>query len=311
MKLRNILSILLIMIASAVVIEGQSSKMPVVRVSAFSGNALTPSELSTLERLVSSFIVELKIFRVIDNTGKELVLAETENALAMGSSVNAGSALVADYIVSGSVGKVGDLYIFTLDNTKVSTSEKISVSDTANTINDVVLKTKPLTRSLFGKTDQTLATAPAPAPGTQAGTSTAAAPNSEQFRLSVKLTDLVGTWQGDKGLESIRIFADGTGVAVLSGGGTMKLKLEISGPTITVQQNQPNDPRMYKNEKINHSMAVKIAASARPMRWIFQMSQDAVMLTGTKETVAASGSGESMQIDNSYTRQAQWKRIAR
>ena len=308
MKRSIILGIMIILLASSGIVLAQAAKVPVVRVASFSGNALTPGELSTLERLVSSFIVELKLFRVMDNTGKELALTETENALAMGSSVGIGAALVADYIVSGSVGKVGDLFIFTLDNTKVSTSEKISVSETANTINDIVLKVKPLTRNLFGRPD-----IPAASSGTPAATGRpdTGQTGADQFKPAVKLVDLVGTWQGDKGLESVRIFADGTGVAVLSGGGTMKIKISVTDSTVTVQQNQPNDPRMYRTEKISQSMAVRIAAKARPMRWIFRLTLDAVLLSGTKETIAASGSGDSIQIDNSFTRDAQWKRIAR
>ncbi len=312
MKQSTKAGIMIVLLAAAAALYGQSGKVPVVRVSSFSGNVLTPSELSTLERLVSSFIVELKTFRVMDNTGKELALTETENALALGASVSMGTTLVADYIVTGSIGKVGELYILTLDNTKVFTSEKISVSETSNTINDIVQKVKPLTRSLFGRVENSGASnsAAQPAIGGQTGTSPASAEPGE-YKTTVKSSELVGTWQGDKGLESVRIFADGSGVAILSAGGIMKVKISIAGSTITVLQNQPNDPRMYRTDKISQAMAVRIAAQARPMRWLFLLTLDGLLLSGTKEAIAASGSGDSMQIDNSFTRQSQWKRIAR
>lgn len=304
---------------------GQSfgqTRQPVLRVAPFSGAGVGASEASTMERLVASYIVELKAFRVIDAQGQELALSETEAALNLGSASAVAAPLSADYIVSGTLGKIGDIYVFTLDTTKVSSGEKLSVSDTAVSLSDIVLRSRELTRSLFGRKDATTASygMPVTADGQPTAT-TASTPTSspasqpEQstptWKPSPRIADMAGSWRGDKGLETVRVFQNGTGLAVLTGGGTLKLRISISSGVIEVIQDQPNDPTLYRSPSVSFDMARRIAAQARPMRWIFRMDSAGQLLLGTKESIAISGSGPDIQVDNTYVREASWSRISR
>ncbi|MBU0928782.1 MAG: hypothetical protein KKA67_13620 [Spirochaetes bacterium] len=295
-------------------------RQAVMRISPFTGSGVGSSEASMLERLVASYIVELKSFKVIDAQGQEMALSETEAALSLGSTASASAPLTADYIVGGAIGKIGDIFVLTLDATKVSSGEKISVSDTAHSISDIVLRARGLTRSLFGRPDQPAAAglsspgiAAAPDAGatatTQAGQ--AAAPSDRVAKTAIALSDIVGTWRGDKGLETVRIFPNATGLAVLSGGGTLKLRVALAGDSIEIAQDQPNDMYMYRAASVTADMARRIAAQARPMRWIFELALDAQTLYGTKESISISGSGASMRVDNDYVREASWTRISR
>jgi hypothetical protein len=58
-------------------------------------------------------------------------------------------------------------------------------------------------------------------------------------------------------------------------------------------------------------MAKRIAGEARPMRWIFKLSDNGQRLFGIKESVSITGDGSSLKIDNAYVRDASWVRLAR
>lgn len=288
---------------------------PILRIAAFTGSGLSDSEVSTLERLVASCVVELRLFRVIDDAGRDMALAETETALSLGSATSGTTVLTADYILTGNIGKVGDVFVFTLDVTKVATGERISFSDTAHSLSDIVLRSRDLTRSLFGKKDGpagTAAASPSVASATPAA-SDAGGPAVEAFAIkkAPTLADIVGSWRGDKGLETVRVFRNGTGLAVLSGGGTLKVRVAIHGDTVEIAQDQPNDVAMYRSSAISLETARKITAQARPMRWIFNLSADGLTLQGSKESIAVSGSGADIQVDNAYVRAASWTRLSR
>jgi len=304
-------SLLALMILLSGILYGQS-RQPVLRISPFTSTGVGSSEASMLERLINSYIVELKTFRVIDAKGQELALTETETALSVGSSATMSIPLTADYIISGVLGKIDNLYIFTLENTKVSSGEKLSVSDTANSVSDIVLRARDLTRSLFGQVEPPKTSNPIPSATTSITPTTGNFPSDggEIFK-SPALSNLVGTWKGDKGLENIRLLPNGTGIAVLSGGGTMKVRISIKSDQIFIAQDQPNDVNMYKSASVTFDVARQIAAQARPMRWIFTLSPDGLHLLGIKESISISSDGTTLKVDNNYQREAEWVRIKR
>ncbi len=297
------------------------SRQGIVRISSFSGSGIPASELATLERLVASHVAELRLFRVIDDAGREMALGETEMALSLGYQANTLMPLAADFILSGHLGRIGDLYVFTLENTKVSSGEKLSVSDTSSSINDAVLRARALTRSLFGKADEQAQTQTGSLNQSNAQSGLqidvqGASPDSTQSAMqgtaiAPSLAQLAGTWRGDRGLETIRLFPNGTGMAVLSGGGTMKLKIVLDGNSVVVAQDQANDVAMYRSSNFSFETARKIASLARPMKWFFRLSADGQNLEGTKESILVSGTSTSITVDNDYVREASWTRISR
>jgi len=313
-KLRNLMmATMLFCVLSPVIAQ---ARQPVLKIATFTGSGLTPSEISTLEKLVASYVAEMRIFRVVDDAGRDMALSETELALTGGSTTTGTAPIAADYILTGNIGRVGDIYVFTLETTKVSSGEKLSVSDTASAINDIVTRSRALTRTLFGQRDD--ATAQPVVPGTGGATTTgpaapgtAGATTSAAFRPAPKAEDLLGTWKGDKGFETIRILPNATGIAVLSAGGTMKVRVRIVGDTVYVTQDQPNDPILYRSSSITLDVARRISAEARPMRWIFKLSLDGTTLAGTKESIAVTGTGSAVTVDNTYVREAVWTKIAR
>ncbi len=308
MKKSCLLALLIGVLSTA---SGQS-RQPVLRISPFTGSGVGSSEAAMIERLVNSYVVELKLFRVVDAKGQDMALIETESALSLGNTTTASLPLTADFIVSGMLGKIDELYVFTLENTKVSTGEKLTVSDTANSISDLVLRARNLTRSLFGKQETSSASTSTPSQATVSDALSAnlAIDGSPVFKSPV-LATISGTWKGDKGLENVRLLSNGTGIAVLSGGGTMKVRTSIEADQILIIQDQPNDVAMYKSASVSFDVARKIAAQARPMRWIFTLNPDATRLSGIKESVSISGDATTLKVDNGYQRVATWTRISR
>jgi hypothetical protein len=309
--MKKTVHIIAALLACALVSVGAQARQPVIRVSPFIDAGVGSSEASMIERMVASYVVELRAFRVIDSQGQEMALNETEVALSLGSTAPSAMPLTADYIITGTLGRIGEIYVFTLDTTKVASGEKLTVSDTAVSISDIVLRARDLTKSLFGRQDSFTAL-----PGQTSVARSSAAIESGPARdldkrQSPSTADLVGSWKGDKGLETVRLFPNATGLAILSGGGTLKVSVSIAGDTIEIVQDQPNDAIMYRASSVTFEMARRIAAEARPMRWLFTLSSDGQRLTGSKESIAINGSGVSMKVDNNYVRDASWTRISR
>ncbi len=298
------------------------ARQAVVKLMPFSGEGFIASELNGLQNLVAAQIVELRSFRLTDDSGRDLALSETEQALAFGSNPLASVPLSADYVLSGSLSRVGDLVVFSLANTRVRDGEKLVVSDSAPSINEIAARSRALTRSLFNEAQgDALAasaggglTAGSGGPGAGPDASerpivSGEAPAAELPHGRPSLALLAATWRGDKGLETIRLYPNGTGLAFLSGGGTMRIRLRVQGSTIEIWQDQANDPAMYRSPNWGFDTAQLIAKEARPMRWIFSLSEDGQALFGKKESVAYDGL--SGRVDNGYVREARWERLSR
>ena len=65
---------------------GAQERQAVVRVSPFTAVGVGSSEAAMLERLVVSYIVETRSFRVVDAQGQDRALVETEAALSRGET---------------------------------------------------------------------------------------------------------------------------------------------------------------------------------------------------------------------------------
>ena len=272
----------------------QAPRLPVVRVDGLTGQALEASELRALERLISSYLSEQGSFRLVDEQSRGAALEEAELALALGTQTGA-LPVAADFILSGSVDRVGEFLVLSLTMTRVRDGARIVVSETGAGANEIAMASRTLTQRLLGAEQQGAAPA---APVVE---------ESPLMRSRPSLAMVAGSWRGDKGLETVRLYSNGTGLAVLAGGGTLRLRVRIEGDLVEVVQDQPNDPAMYRSAQWGFETARFIASRARPMRWAFSLSADGSALLGIKESVAYDGvSGE---VDNEYRREARWDRL--
>lgn len=272
----------------------QPPRLPVVLVEPFTGQALEASELRGLERLISSYLSEQGSFRLVDERSRAAALEEAELALALGAQTGAAPS-AADFILSGGVERVGELLVLSLAMTRVSDGARIVVSETGAGANEIAMASRALAQRLLGAERQG---APPAAPAAEAATPVMSRPS---------LAMVAGSWRGDKGLETVRLYPNGTGLAVLAGGGTLRLRVRIEGDLVEVVQDQPNDPAMYRSAQWGFETARFIASRARPMRWAFSLSADGSALFGVKESVAYDG--VSAEVDNEFRREARWDRL--
>lgn len=277
----------------------QPTRLPVVRIDPFTGEALEASELRALERLVGSHLSELGTFRLVDEQSRVAALEEAELALALGGRAGAAPA-AADFILSGGVERVGELMVFSLAMTRARDGARVVVSETGAGANEIAMAARALTLRLVG----------AERPDAEAGDTASAGATADSpppVRSRPSLAMLAGSWRGDKGLETVRLYPNGTGLAVLAGGGTLRLRVRIEGDLVEIVQDQPNDPAMYRSPQWGYETARFIASKARPMRWIFSLSADGAALFGAKESVGYDG--VSAEVDNGYRREARWDRL--
>jgi hypothetical protein len=273
----------------------------VLRIADFGGTGLQQGESSAIQNLVTSYVMELKAFRVTDATGQELAFKEAETAVSLGQDKLL-QPLVADYILSAQADKVGGTLVFRMDVTKASNGEKKSVVDSFASVNDLILAARRLTRGLFDRPEEAEA---GQAPQTQTAP---AATQAAQAQPSLAL--VAGTWRGDKNVDRVTIFPDGRGFAILASGQRMALKATVDGSAVIIAQNQPNSPDFYR--PLGFKSARIVAQGARPWRWIFALSADASSLVGIKESVFVTVTENgAVSLDNNYVRAAQWTRLYR
>lgn len=128
------------------------------------------------------------------------------------------------------------------------------------------------------------------------------------------LSDIAGSWQGDKALGNVYIEDDGTGILTFAHDSelTMKVKVTMEDGKYTIEQAEPNRSAYYSGI-FDRAIAEPLAREARPMKWVFQLSRDGETLAGTKYTSSVEfnrNPPEFIACDNSYSRSSQWSRLS-
>jgi hypothetical protein len=273
-----------------------ASQQRVIRIADCEGEGLGDGEAAAVRNLITSYVVEMKLFRVIDSKGQELALREAETAVQLGLAKEL-TPLAADFILSSRVDPLGTQLLFSLDVTKASTAEKRSVAEAFASENDLLLSVRRLTRKLLERQDDT------------ASVASARDPEARPKNPAPSLSLVAGTWKGDKNLDRVTILRDGRGFAVLSSGRRMSLKVAIDGSAVVVAQDQPNSPDFYR-PSLDYKSAKAVAQGARPWRWTFSLSSDGSTLSGVKESVFVTVTkAGAVSLDNNYVRDAVWTRL--
>lgn len=305
----RVVAVLILAFTMALSLSAEGNQA-VLRVLPFQGPELAEAELKAIQNLVTSSILELKTFRVIDTDGQDPALSKAETGPSPEDTKDRGAAS-ADFLISGSIIKTAYSLIFSLTATKVSSGEKRSVSETLADQGELILAARRLTRRLFEREEFASTT-----PQDLEGESSPASPPPETASLRAMprpyLSALTGSWKGDKGVARVSIFSDGRGFVFLSSGASMKITTRIQDDRIEIFQAQENRPEFYRSEGIDYASAKAIAEQARPWKWIFQLSEDGQTLFGVKETVFVRVDPEGkVSVDNDYVREALWSRLGR
>lgn len=268
---------------------GADDSDPVLALIPFEGDRIGDHQIRVLEDYITSEILSTRDYRIVSREKRSEVLNEIEfsqtGLVPRESRINIGRQLSAAGLIGGRITQTENQYILSLTLIKTLNGEVLR-SETAafSSLTELLSGSPALTRKLLGYQNR-----------------------QEGDDLSLDLA--VGSWQGDKGIRRVTLFADGTGTAEMAGWATMKLSVRVDGQMIIIAQAEPNRPDLYSGF-LPFGVANQLAEKARPMRWIFELSQDGNILEGIKETTSFRvESGVMVEIDNNYSRAARWTRI--
>lgn len=286
--------VLFLFLSLSSIASAQDSR-PVVALLPFESVDTSAAEKKTVENLVQSYVSELGDFRLVTQADREKALSEQEFAAAVNDpsqnrASDANSLLTAHFLLSGSIGTLGDERVLTLEAVKVKTGEKKSVSSIYKSMSDLALGVRSLVLRVFERND--------------------AASNSQKTASVVKEENLVGTWRGDRGIELVRIFRGGKAFAVFTSGAQMELSYRIDGSEIRFTQTSRNVARFY--HPVPYAVALDLVKIARPMEWDFRLAEDGSSLKGTKTATAVAYEGSKIkEIIKEAKRDAEWTKSDR
>ncbi len=271
--MRKCVFFIVCLIAFSPHIKAQERKV-VVQLMPFSIQGLGSDEAKILEALIQSYIIDLG-----NSVNYETI---TDDANFQAESQN------PDYIITGSIARVGDERVLKLDLVNTQTGEVEHFTSNHKTASDLALKSRSLVQeALFGGNETS---------------------SSAETAEAISRDAVAGTWKGDTGIEMIRLQRNGTGMAVFSSGVRMMLSYSIDRDTITVTQTSPNVERFY--HPVPLTVAKALVQTAEPMTWEMKLYNNGTDLKGTKKATAVEYEGDTVKAFYFGTmREAEWTRI--
>ncbi len=244
-----------------------------VAVLPFTGSDLVAQEeLLIMENLIRAHIAELDSF---------VLVAESEP-----------DGKGPDYVLSGSIRSAPEGRLLSLELRKTSGDERLSYSAAYRSLGDMALGARNIV-------DRAVAQA---ALGKAASGAVAPEELSEER--------VIGTWRGDRGIETVRLLRGGTGLAFFSSGVQMRLSYAIQDGILSVRQAGPNNERFY--HPVPYRVARRLAEEARPMVWSFRLYEGGTLLRGIKTATAVTyEQDEILELIHESERDAEWTKITR
>jgi hypothetical protein len=202
------------------------TQKPLIELNSFYAEGLGDGEARLIGNLVQSYLSDFG--EVISPTPAE----------------SPQSGRLPDFIVSGSIYLEKDMFKFVLEVHNAATQETSSLTLDIRSMSELVLKARSLVQTAFSSE-------------IEVARSTASIGMSEK--------QIIGTWRGERGVELIRLYNSGRGIAAYSSGVRMNLSWDIAGQTLTVQQISPNVERFYFD--FPPETVTRFVEQAEPIRW--------------------------------------------
>ncbi|MDR0655757.1 MAG: hypothetical protein LBG22_05525 [Treponema sp.] len=260
---------------------GAQSDRPGIRFDTLMAEGISSNEKKLIESLILSYLQDFG----------ELVSSPADL-----NDENKSKTPFIDFVISGSIYLERESRIFMLQIDKLSTGEKNSFTSVYKSAGEMVLKARSFLANAFSSSgDISLAAA-------------SKAKNSDPEKIDTN--SLLGTWQGEQGIEMIRFQRSGRGIAIFSSGAQMVLSYSINDNTLHVIQNSPNSLRYYHPLPIE--AARKMAEAAPPMEWEFILCENGTVLRGFKFAAKAKMDGEFLEeIILKDVQEVEWKKLPR
>lgn len=105
------------------------------------------------------------------------------------------------------------------------------------------------------------------------------------------IDSLAGNWTGEDSVDKIIILRGGRGFVIYKTGASMSISVSVEDQTVHIKQNGKSDASFF-TEISNRDVALRIAPSAEPIEWFFEIINDTT-LSGTKTTLSDDSSQAS------------------
>jgi hypothetical protein len=248
----------------------QNNKL-VIKLMPFSMAGIAPDEERLLDSLIRSYLADFgEVISYFPNkdglfmTGED-IFAENDNTLENWTKI-------PNYTVSGSLRMEQDGRILNMDVGEMATGEVKSYSYSYKSAGELALKTRSMLESAF-----------------------AAPPDRRQETVQAETINenrIMGSWKGEAGIEMIRLYRGGRGMAIFSSGAQMSLSYTMENNTLTVRQVSPNSERYYYPLPLD--MARALSAGAAPMTWELRLFRRGAVLRGIKSTTGLGVNGSEL-----------------
>jgi hypothetical protein len=308
------LSVLVILVTIGATIWAQQSEQKLVY--AFIGvdtatDSIGRSQLRVLENRLTGHLVEVAEtggYSVVIPRNRAQILDEVEALFdEQGAAFPDLARLVSAHaMVAGEINVVNDIWYMDLQAIRTESAETVATSSAQyGSFEELLNRSAEVVYALFDM--PYVATSREEEIERFAAPSLPSPPPADPS-ADVTVGMVTGRWIGDQGIDTVRINRDGSATAELGGGNTMRLKVYTEDGRFHVRQDEPNAPRMYM-ATFPYSIAVQIVELARPMSWVFALSEDGERLSGVKETsFIFVEKGRVVRVDNTYVREAVWIR---
>jgi hypothetical protein len=193
-----------------------------------------------------------------------------------------------DYIVSGNIYSEEDKFRFVLEiqNTAVGVSSTLTLDIRSK--NELALRTGSLVKAAFSP-EMTLFQPVEADPG------------------GINMEQVIGMWRGEEGIDFVRLYSSGQGLAVFSSGARMNLSWDIAGDTLRIRQTSPLSERFYPN--VSPERAAEIMEKAEPLRWELGLYGNRNTLRGERIFTAVPEQG--VQLLYGQRESVEWARSIR
>jgi hypothetical protein len=272
---------------------------PVIRVESFTFEGLGPQESQIIKTLFESYL---------NNLGTIIYPADDDPEAAPGERAGIfEQAVIPHFTFSAQVIFDRDFRHLTVTVGDLRSGEVSSFSAAYRTTGELVLRARAFMESvlIFG----------IPAPGAASLTTENTAGGMEragEIRAEPMNERRItgGAWRGDHGIEMVRLWPGGRGLAILSSGAQMELTYTIAGNTLFITQNSANQERYY--HPLPYQVARILAARADPMRWEFLLYDNGMTLRGIHISTAVRYEGERvLELIPNSARESGWTRTTR
>lgn len=294
--MNRVISLVLGFCISSYVLSAQNNSVqedikPLIALLPFSYSGIEVEDNATIENLVYLYLEELEDFTILDRSDRERIFKEHNISEQTVEPDSVGQLLDADFLIDGSLRSVEGSISLDLELIKVRSGETLQFSSLHKNIGDLVLGTRALVRQLLDKGWEQTA-------------------SEEQESEIITEERIIGTWQGDRGIELIRLYRGGSGLAIMRSGAMMELQYTIENNTVLIRQTSDNTERFY--HPVPYSIARQLVEAAQPMEWRLQLYNKGSLLKGTKISTAVMYEQDNIiELIHNNGRPAEWQKMTR